>query len=73
MNSNQKIRDAQGVSRIFLAVLPLGEETRSGGGIEAVTVYRGEGAKDQSKCERKMESGHPGLADIRFAPVAQIS
>lgn len=32
MNTSQKIRDTQGVSRIFLAVLPLGEEVRSGGG-----------------------------------------
>ena len=32
MNTSQKIRDTQGVSRIFLAVLPLGEEIRSGGG-----------------------------------------
>ena len=32
MNTSQKIRDTQGVSRIFLAVLPLGEGVRSGGG-----------------------------------------
>lgn len=52
MNSNQKIRDTQGVSRIFLAVLPLGEEVRSGGGIEAVTAYRGEGGQ---RCEGPIE------------------
>ena len=33
----------------------------------------GKGAKNQSKCERKMEFGHIGLADIRFAPAAKIS
>lgn len=73
MNTSQKIRDTQGVSRIFWLFYRWARKSGAEEAIEAVTAYRGKGAKNQSKCERKMEFGHLGLADIRFAPAAQIS
>lgn len=75
MNTSQKIRDTQGVSRIFWLFYRWARRSGAEEAIEAVTAYRakvGKGTKSQSKCERKMEFGHLGLADIRFAPAAQI-
>ena len=52
MNTSQKIRDTQGVSRIFLAVLPLARRSGAEEAIEAVTAYRGEGGQ---RCEGPIE------------------
>ena len=60
MNTSQKIRDTQGVSRIFWLFYRWARRSGAEEAIEAVTAYRG-------------EFGHLGLADIRFAPAAQIS
>lgn len=76
MNTSQKIRDTQGVSRIFWLFYRWARRSGAEEAIEAVTAIGakvGKGAKNQSKCERKMEFGHLGLADIQFAPAAQIS
>lgn len=52
MNTSQKIRDTQGVSRIFWLFYRWARRSGAEEAIEAVTAYRGEGAKNQSKCER---------------------
>ena len=72
MNTSQKIRDMQDVSRIFWLFYRWARRSGAEEAIEAVAAYRGKGAKNQSKCERKMESGHIGLADIRFAPLHEF-
>ncbi len=43
MNTNQKIRDTQGVSRIFWLVCHWARRSGAEEAIEAVTAYRDEG------------------------------
>lgn len=43
MNTNQKIRDTQGVSRIFWLFYRWARRSGAEEAIEAVTAYRGEG------------------------------
>lgn len=52
MNTSQKIRDTQGVSRIFWPFYRWARRPGAEEAIEAVTVYRGEGGQ---RCEGPIE------------------
>lgn len=53
MNTNQKIRDTQGVSRIFWLVCHWARRSGAEEAIEAVTAYRDEGGQTWTKGIKK--------------------
>lgn len=53
MNTSQKIRDTQGVSRIFRLFYRWTRRSGAEEAIEAVTAYRGEGGQTWTKGIRK--------------------
>lgn len=53
MNISQKIRDTQGVSRIFWLFYRWARRSGAEEAIEAVTAYRGEGGQTWTKGIRK--------------------
>lgn len=53
MNTSQKIRDTQGVSRIFWLFYRWARRSGAEEAIETVTAYRGEGGQTWTKGIRK--------------------
>lgn len=55
MNTNQKIRDTQGVSRIFWLFYRWARRSGAEEAIEAVTAYRGEGEAKARRTNRNVK------------------